>query len=210
MPPSLPSQLVSEPASYLCSSPWAPARMTGFLVKQLQQHFSHAANLGISPLRNYEWHSAAPRGNILIESLTRWDPTAAGRRPAILIRRNDWQVSQAGIGNRLQGDQHIDGRIDYSVMMQGSHSLFCLSVEAAECEELAFEVFQQIVEFHQELRRELNLLRLLVSSIGRPLPVLESREHFGIPIDLGYCHTHSWSTRQQAPRVGSISVDTPT
>jgi hypothetical protein len=184
--------------------------MTGFLVKHLQQHFSHSAQLGISPLRNYEWHSGATRGNILIESLTRWDPAAAGQRPAILIRRNDWQVQPLGIGNRLQGDRHVDGRIDYSVMMQGSHSIFCLSVEAAECEELAFEVFQQIMEFSQELRQSLQLMRFLVSSIGRPLPVLESREHFGIPIDLGYCHTHDWSTRQQAPRVGSINLSTPT
>jgi len=199
-------QPVFDDPSYLCSNQLTPHRMTGFLLQHFLNHFGHAEQAGISPLRSCVWHSDPMRSKILIESLTRWDPTQAGVRPAILIRRNDWEVSQIAIGNLMQGSQLTDGTQRYSVLMSGSHTIFCLSVEAAECEELAFEVFQQLLEFCPLIRAKLGLNKILPSQLGKPLPVLESREHFGIPITVGYCHNFNWSTRQHAPVLGSVEI----
>lgn len=201
-----PSQPVFDDPSYLCSNHLTPHRVTGFLLQHYINHFGHAEQAGISPLRNCVWSSDPMRSKILIESLTRWDPASAGVRPAILVRRNDWEVTQLAIGNVLQSSQITDGTQRYSVMMSGSHTIFCLSVEAAECEELAFEVLQQLLEFCPLLRAKLGLLKMLPSQLGKPLPVLESREHFGVPITVGYCHNFNWVTRQHAPTLGSVDI----
>lgn len=199
-------QETHPPASALCSMSLSPLRLTGFLVQHFQRHFTNMDAIGIAPLRQYTWDASPDRSRILVASLTRWDPQAAGVRPAVLIRRNDWNVSRIGINDALQSSTILDGSQRYEVLMSGSYTLFALSVEAGEAEELGFEVMEELLGFGKVFREKLDLARFIVTQIGRPQLVLESREHFGVPITVAHCHTYRWVVRQQAPRLHSFDV----
>lgn len=178
------------------------------LVQHLRRHFYNANEIEHPNLREYLWRAEIDRRKILIDSLTKWSPQETSARPAVLIRRNSWQVNQRGIGNVLQGQTGIDGWQRYNVLMSGSHTLFCLAREPGECETLAAEVFLELLGFSQELRENLDLLRFIVVEVGQMMIVEESRQHFGIPVTVAYAHNQTWTVRKHVPVLGKIELST--
>ena len=53
-------------------------------------------------LKDYLWKSSADSG-ILIESITRWKPSEAAARPALIIKRGAWRVDPSELGGRPVG-----------------------------------------------------------------------------------------------------------
>jgi hypothetical protein len=194
-----------DPASSLCSLGMRPILMTGALRQYFTQHFTDPDRIEAPQLRQNLWRADINVSDIIIESLTRWRPDTAGVRPAVLIRRNDWQVSPLSIGNLHHGGG-IDGGSRYSVQMNGSHTLFCLARESGEVEILAAEVYRLLLGFEPTIRDALKLLRFRVAQIGGPQPVLESREHWGVPITVGYSHEETWNIHKHAPLLRTIDL----
>jgi hypothetical protein len=182
--------------------------MTGMLVQELRDHFSQPDRIDQSNLQQYLWRSQVDQTQLAIESMTRWNPALTSERPAILIRRNSWQTQRLGVADRLMMQTTLDGWERYSLLMCGSHTIFCLARESGECETLAAEVYLQLLEFGPVLRRRLMLTRFTVTEIGRMAPVLESREHFGVPITVAYVHNQNWAVQKQAPVLETIKLDT--
>lgn len=201
------SNIVVDNPSTLCSLGMRPHLLTGMLVQELRDHFSQPDRIDQTNLRNYLWRSELTTKTLMIDSLTRWKPQETSARPAILVRRNAWQVNRLGIGDRMQHPTALDGWDRFSVMMSGSHTLFCLAREGAECETLATEVFLQLLEFGPILRDRLELLRFFVVEIGQMAPVLEAQEHFGVPITIAYAHNLSWTVRKHTPVLSTIALE---
>jgi len=201
-----PPQVVYPEASSLCSLGMRPHLMTGFLRQHMIDHFSQPAQIEHPNLREYLWRTGLSASKISIESLTQWRPQDAGSRPAILIRRNSWQVHRMGIGDTMQSpeDHQVFGR--YSTIMQGSHTLFCLSREPGECETLAAETYRELLGFSQVIRSQLNLLRFVILEIDQLLPVAEAKEHFGIAITVAYAHNESWTVRKHTPILRTLDL----
>lgn len=198
--------VVDNPSS-ICSLGWRPLLVTGMLVQELRDYFSQPDRLEQPNLRNYLWRSNLAPQTIMIEALTKWNPQKASARPAILVRRNDWRVQRLGIADRLMMPTTPDGWERYNVCMTGSHTIFCLARESGECESLAAEVFLQLLGFGPKLRENLDLLRFTVVDIGTQMPVLESREHFGVPITIAYAHNQVWTVRKHAPLLATIDLE---
>ena len=201
-----PQSYVDDP-SHICSLGWRPLLMTGMLVQELRDHFSQSDRIDHTNLREYLWRVQTDRSKIVIESMTRWNPSLTSMRPAVLIRRNSWQTMRLGIGDKMLMQNDLDGWDRYSLLMCGSHTIFCLAREPGECETLATEVYRQLLEFGPILRDHLMLMKFIVTEIGQMAPVTESREHFGVPITVAYAHNQSWTVRKHTPRLESFAFD---
>ena len=149
----------------LCSIGPRALLMTGFFREWLTVHFSQEANIEHPELRSKLW-STLDSSKILIESITRFHPTMTEKRPAVIIKRNDWTLQHRGIGDLMQGGMDLDGASHYETFVAGSHTLFCLSPVAGEAEILGAEVYREFNQFSAAIRESMGLLRFQVAGVG--------------------------------------------
>lgn len=197
--------------SALCSYGKRPHVMTGLLRQLLLQHFADPENLEEPRLRRQletlgSWKpsdNGLNQGGILIESITRWQPATADKRPAILIKRNTWQWQRQGIGDR-ESTNHYEGSTNYMGFWEGSHTLFCLCPSGAEAEFLSTEVVRFLHEFAPWIRDQMNLHRFLVAEIGGVSEVQEVLQGYAVPVTVAYVAEEAWTLQPYAPRLKRI------
>lgn len=181
--------------------------MTGAIRQILIQHFADVTNILSASLRNNVWTANEETG-ILIESATRWVPTLAEKRPAIIIKRNALRSVRLGIGNQMQGFRNLDGFSRYEKMKQCSHTCFCVANEGAEAEELGQEVYEELDHFGPLIRCELGLLRFEAVDVGTIVELEEfGRENFAVPVTVAYAYSDTWTLRQYAPLLKRFETD---
>jgi hypothetical protein len=186
-----------------------PYSLTAFLRQLLIDHFSDPNRIENPDLRGYVWtgDDASP---LLIESITRWRPRKTENRPAILIKRNDWQVQRQGIDHRLMGGFSLEGELDYDCLVSGSHSVFCISNNGAEAEILGHEVFRLILHYAPLIRQTINLDRLDIAGLSSLQKVEEAQDNFVTATTLQYVFQEKWSLVPQAPTLKSVAFQTNT
>ncbi len=207
---SLPENRVPK-VSALCSYGMRPHVMTGFLRQLLMGHFADPQNIEEPRIRQLleavggwqpEDNGASPTG-ILIESITRWAPNTADKRPAILIKRNQWQWS-----SRVIGDKNVEnlytGETSYSGFWEGSHTLFCLSQYGAEAEFLSTEVVKFLILFSPMIRQQMDFFKFYVAQVGGVGEVQEVTEGYAVPVNVAYMAQETWATQPYAPRLKRI------
>jgi hypothetical protein len=185
--------------------------MTGFLRQLLMGHFADPQNIEEPRIRQLleavggwqpEDNGASPTG-ILIESITRWAPNTADKRPAILIKRNQWQWS-----SRVIGDKNVEnlytGETSYSGFWEGSHTLFCLSQYGAEAEFLSTEVVKFLILFSPMIRQQMDFFKFYVAQVGGVGEVQEVTEGYAVPVTVAYMAQETWATQPYAPRLKRI------
>jgi hypothetical protein len=185
--------------------------MTGLLRQLLLAHFSDPQNIEEPRVRRqFEelgmWRpsdNGLNAGGILIESITRWQPATADKRPAILIKRNAWQWQRQGIGDRASTNVY-EGSSQYVGFWEGSHTLFCLAPSGGEIEFLATEVVKFIHQFAPWIREQMNLFRFLVSEVGGVGEVQEAVQGYAVPVTVAYVAEEAWSLQPYAPRLKRI------
>lgn len=190
-----------------CAIAPRPHLMTGFLREWFAYHFSDPHNIEHADLRYALW-SAMPNTKILVESITKWDPASVQRRPAIIIKRNAWQVQRVGIDDRLQGAVSLNGTRNYVTYVTGSHTLFCLAGKGAEAEILAAEVFHDMMKYGPVIRQELDLMRFAAVGVGEQFELEEARENYAVPVTVTYAAEERWSIVQQAPVLKRVVLST--
>lgn len=186
-----------------CSIAPRPHLMTGFFREWFINHFNKAENIEAKELRGKLW-KAMPSTDIVIESITQWRPDLTQKRPAIIIKRNDWQVNRVSIRDELHGSINWDGSKEYAVMISGSHTLFCVAGKGAEAEILAGEVYREMMQFAPVIRNELGLIKFVVVSVGSLFELEEAKENYGVPVTVSYVAGESWKIIPQAPVLKSI------
>jgi hypothetical protein len=177
--------------------------MTGFFREWFINHFANADNIEAKELRGKLW-KAVPSTDIVVESITQWRPDLTQKRPAIIIKRNDWQVNRVTIRDELHGKINWDGSKDYAVMVSGSHTLFCIAGKGTEAEILAGEVYRDLMQFAPVIRDELALIKFVVVSVGSLFELEEAKETYGVPVTVSYVAGESWKIIPQAPVLKSI------
>lgn len=187
----------NKPSNW-CSIAPRPHLMTGFFREWFINHFSNSSNIEAKELRGKLW-KAIPATDLVIESITQWRPDLTQKRPAIIIKRNDWQVQRISIGDELQGSIALTGYREYSVLISGSHTFFCISGKGTEAEILAAEVYREMMQFGPIIRDELNLKRFALVSVGSLFELEESKENFGVPVTVSYVADENWRIVPQAP-----------
>jgi hypothetical protein len=210
-PPGTEPENLIPKVSALCSYGMRPHVMTGLLRQLLIGHFSDPQNVEEPRVRRHllglnEWQPVDDEINysgILIESITRWAPNNADKRPAVLIKRNGWKWNKQGIGD-LAGENLYTGQTSYSGLWEGSHTLFCLAQNGAETEFLATEVVKFLILFSPMIRDQLNLHKFFVAEVGGVGEVQEVTQGYAVPITVAYVAEETWSVQPYAPRLKRI------
>lgn len=200
-----------DKVSSLCSYGMRPHVMTGFLRQLLIGHFADPDNIEEARIRRQleamgAWKPAdngLSAGGFLIESITRWVPNAADQRPAILIKRNQWDWLRQGIGDRV-GDNYLTGKTNYAGFWQGSHTLYCITQKGAETEFLATEVIKYIIGFSPFIRSQMDLHKFFVSSVGGVGEIQEVVQGYAVPVTVTYVAEEAWSLQPYVPRLKRI------
>lgn len=209
-PGSKPENRVNS-VSALCSYGMRPHVMTGLLRQLLLGHFSDPENIEEPRVRRQleelgAWKPAdngLNAGGILIESITRWQPATADKRPAILIKRNAWKWNRLGIGDRMSTNVY-EGSTQHTGLWEGSHTLFCLAPSGAETEFLATEVIKFLHRFSPWIREQMNLFQFIVSEVGGVGEVQEVIQGYAVPVTVAYMAEESWTLQPYAPRLKRI------
>lgn len=197
--------------SALCSYGMRPHVMTGFLRQLLIGHFSDPENIEEARIRRQletlgAWKpsdNGIDAGGFLIESITRWAPNTADKRPAILIRRNEWQWARQGIGD-IASENLYTGKTNYSGFWQGSHTLYCIAQKGAEAEFLATEVLKFTIRFSPLIREQMDLHKFFVSGVGGVGEVQEVVQGYAVPVTVSYVAEEAWSLQPYVPRLKRI------
>ncbi len=207
---SAPDRRVNK-VSALCSYGMRPHVMTGLLRQLLLQLFADPQNIEEPRLRRQlenlgAWKpsdNGLNQGGILIESITRWQPATADKRPAILIKRNAWRWQRQGLGDQAGGNI-FEGSSNYVGLWEGSHTLFCLCPSGAEAEFLSTEVVRFLHEFAPWIRDQMHLHRFLVAEIGGVGEVQEVLQGYAVPVTVAYMAEEAWTLQPYAPRLKRI------
>lgn len=210
-PPDTAPEVRLDKISALCSYGMRPHVMTGVLRQLLTAHFSDPNNIEEPRVRRQieelgAWKpsdNGLNAGGILIESITRWQPATADKRPAILIKRNKWAWQKIAIGN-MAGVDTLEGSTGYTGLWEGSHTLFCLCPSAAENEFLATEVVKFLVTFSPWIRDQMNLFRFRIEEIGGAHEVQEVLQGYAVPVTVAYVAEEAWTLQPYAPRLKRI------
>ena len=211
--PNNPTYIGNSVAS-ICATGQRPLLMTGAIVQWLRQHFSSGTNLEDHELNlpntEYVWTPNRETSKISIESYTRWDPSLVENRPALIVKRNAWQFIRLGIANRSMGEARKDGSRVYTNAWAGSHTIFVIAGEGAECEKLVAEVYRELNQFSPVMRNSLNLAKLQLAEIGEMRLLEEASENFIVPISLAYAFFEDWKITSSSPplRGAKYSWDT--
>lgn len=197
--------------SALCSYGMRPHVMTGLLRQLLISHLSDPDNIEEPRLRKHAkdvgaWKSSDIGLNgsgFLVESITRWQPNIADKRPAVYIKRNSWKWMKLGIGNRATTDI-ATGTQNYTGAWEGSHTLFCLAPNGIETELLTTEVVKFLLRFSPLILDQMSLLRFQIEEVGGIGEVQEVIQGYAVPVTVAYVAEESWSLQPYAPRLKRI------
>jgi len=193
-------------ASALCSIGSTPLILTGALRQLFLQHFADPQNLISATLREYLTTEGVWQENgssLLVEAITRFDVSHLGTRPALIIKDNAWQWQRVVIGNLAAYDA-MTGTHYYAGLWTGSHTVFVISQQAAETQQIAVEVMRLLLYYGAQLQEDFNLQRFQVMEVGALSALKESREHYVVPVTVQYVAPESWYTEQEAPRLKKI------
>lgn len=195
------------PASSLCHTKFRPLLLTGMLVQLLRNHYADPVNIEDPLFKTGDFAPIWRDGNssgILIESVYRWSPGTAGKRPAVLLKRNKYTNLRFAISDRSQvdgvGDQH------YVTAWVGSHTAFVLSPTGGALETLATETQRCLTQFSDVVREATGLMRLQVVDVGEIAIVEESQQHYAVPITIAWAYQETWKVSQEALRLMGASI----
>ena len=195
-----------DQASSLVSYGMRPRLITGLLLALLRQHFGDPANIEAPSIRDEPWAPTQPSG-IYLGTTTRWDPTEANARPAVLVKQDEYKPQRVGIDDRLMGQLTDDGSSLYSHLVQGSHTLFAIATEDEETLALAEEVYRQLVQFRPVIQEKFRMKRCELASFGALHRLAaDPAVGYAFPITLACCYVEGWTISPQAPYLKTILV----
>lgn len=193
--------------SALCSYGQSQLVMTGALRQILIQHCSDVRNILNNTLRERMgregvWSEGTSTG-IVIESLHKWRPELTESRPGLILKEGTWQWQRMGIGDQ-KGEDYRSGKMFFGGYWSGSHTIFALANEGAEAQILANEAMKCLLWYEEEITTQLELQRFMPVSIGEVAALKESKEHYVVPIVVGYVVPEFWYLQPDSPRLKRI------
>lgn len=229
-PAANPTFIGLDPQSSLCTTGHPANVLTGILLNLLREHFANADNLeyngqnefttaeGTKPLNQLQsklWTPNNTTTGIQIQSVWDYNSQDIQRRPALYVKRNALQTQRLGINDGFTVNSKRDpktGKVlavqgEYkSLMILGSHTVFCVGSTGAEAELYGMEVFSHLVGFAQLIREEMNFNRFMVMECGEVAILDEFEEHFVVPIVVAYAFGWSWRINKVAPWLKTLAI----
>ena len=187
-----------------CSLGPRPIIMTGFMRTLMRDHFANPDSIEHPQFRDRVWSPDECDSGIHIEDATVWTPTQTGKRPAIIVRRNNWKAVKMGINNYIGlTDEGFD---QHAKFMQGSHTLFCIASEGAEAEILATETYRYLLHFGPVVRHYFRLHLFELIEVGSLNELEEATERYMVPITVAYAWEEMWTLKLHSPLLKRIQL----
>jgi len=178
--------------------------LTGFLVEWLRLHFSAPGSAEHDSLRGRFWKTVNP--DIYINWALAWKPETTEKRPGLLVHRGDYTYSRLSIGDRVHGNPDLTGNQHYTILVRGSHTVFCVSSLPQEAEILGAEVARELGQFGPAIREELSLHRFTVAGVGKAAQLEEAHQNYGVPVTVGIAYEENWEIIPHAPVLKRIAL----
>lgn len=222
-----------DPISSLCTTRQPAQLLTGIMLRLLQEHFANADNLeynganefesaeGMTPklqLQGYIWNEDKTKTNIQIQPVWEYNSQDIQRRPGIYVKRNGLQPQRIAIndGQTVNSLRDKDGKIVqvrgnyHSMMILGSHTVFCVGNTGAEAEMLGAEVFEHMLMFAPIIRQDMKFHRFTVTEVAELSLLDEFDEHFVAPVVVSYAYAWAWRLQKVAPWLKTLAIDVQT
>jgi len=201
-----------EQSSSLLTTGLSPHFVVGALVQLLRDNFSTSQNIQLPELRAYTWSPDLSATRILIEDVLRYTPQNLGQRPALLVRRNAFQVQNIllGGGGAFTTPETVTQGVEYQVAWSGSVTVFAVGRTGGEAEQLGHEAGAFLRQFGMLIRAKLGLLRFQHLETGAAGKLKESREHFAVPQTFGISYWETWRLSEESPILKRFTIQTPT
>ncbi len=184
----------------LCSLMMRDLLLVGTLRDHLTRHFARPTYIEEPDLRHLIWQPGEAT-NILIETNHRWRPELTEARPAVIIKRNDFENQRIGaFGEALQGPDKY-GDVHYNTFWVGSLTLFCMGGSGEQAELLGTEVQRDLTEFGPVIAKSLGLKRWQVVRRGAVGKLREAKDIWATPVVLAVAFDERWIIIQNAPKL---------
>jgi hypothetical protein len=174
-----------------------PISMTKFLRRFLTTVFSSADNLEDQSVavQRMVWTNNPATTGIAIEMAGGWTPELTEKRPAVIIRRGDWNRVRGSIDDRCLPDSP-DGHTYHGNFWQASHTLMCMTGDSVESDLLMAEVFRQLNQFGPAIRKGLQIMRFeVVKGAEQVILEQEARENFVAAVSIAYAYQEFWQLK---------------
>ncbi len=178
--------------SELCEMGARPLLVDGLFRKILTEYFSQAENLEYETFKTKLYSEAIPQ-NILIETNYKYDPLQTEKRPAIIIKRGQWQIQPGGTFGSLSSMDPDTLAPTRTHFWQGSHQFLCISKAPAEANMLGAEVARFFLHFGQKIRVGLNMHRFLLTNLSEISKIPEAKDAFAVVVEVQYIWEESFT-----------------
>lgn len=199
--------------------------ITGYLLRLLIRHFASEEYLSDKSLKDAIWRPETETTrltSILIAAATRYDPTTANFRPAIIVKNNGVELaSPQVIGDNVHAIQSLllEQGLDPNViataghraqlhLIQGSHTVFCVSNNAGMAEDIGWEVFNELLTWQQAILDDTRLDYFRVKGMSEFNTLKENPQAFVVTVPVEYRYYRVDILRQEAPLLKRI-ITTP-
>lgn len=214
----------------ICSTRHPASVLGGIFLQYCRQHFSDINNLEyngenefanpeftipLEELQEFIWKPNAKETNIQIQMIWDYNTEDIQRRPAIYVKRNKQQTQKIAINNGQTigasrapngGMGQVRGAFN-SIMILGSHTLFCVGNSGAQAELIAAEIFNEFIAFGPLIREKMELNSFQVEGLEEAALLEEFDDHWCVPIVVTYAYPRSWRVDLVAPWLKVISID---
>jgi len=219
-----PTYIGLTPVSSICTTGHRANVITGIVLRLLREHFSTPAELEFNPamsgepaadLSAYVWKDNRKDASIIIDPVWLWNSQDVQRRPALYVRRESLKNNRIALdhGWTVGAPKNEEGKIIevpgelHSTMIVGGHSVIAVGTSGAEAELLGQEAFNHLMEFGPLIRRDVKLNKWDVAEWSSVAKLEESHEHFVTTVACTWAYSQTWTLRQEAPWLKTLSVD---
>lgn len=192
---------------YMCSRGWQPWIIGGFIRGVLEQHFQEES-IENPALNQLVWRPVLDAGILIVNDYD-WTPKLAGKRPALVIKRNAVRFQRIGLGDK-QGSEDFGSRTHHACLWIGSHTIFCIGTLPLHADILASEVKHELTEFSPVMMQpdNLNLTSVACTEEGEAIELKEYQEAYAVPVTLGWAYQQTWKLEREAPVLRRILLST--
>jgi len=184
-----------------------PYVLTGYVRQLLLRHFGKGDQILEPNLRSLIWSKVNTTTEIEIETVTRWKPSSTETRPALIIKRNDITTKRIAINDQQQG-LPWDGtsHTSYSLLVEGSHTVFCISTRPMVAEILGVEILELLTTSASMIREDLQLLRVAPVGAGSVSELQELPKNYVVPVSVAWVYSLNWRQIPNSPLLKTISL----
>jgi len=217
-------------ASSICTTQHPAHVLTGIFVQMLRHHFSDPDRLQYNgtndftgtdqetpknELEGYVWLPDSRQTRIQIQDVWKLNLQDIDRRPGLYVKRNSLQPRKIAINHGMSSGVKADKRGNllrvggrpHTVLILGSHTIFCVGQAGTEAELLGQEVFELMLQFGPHFQEELKFQSFEAVKCGEVSTLEESTTHYAVPVVVGYAFPRSWIIEKVAPWLKTIAID---